>query len=307
MNTEVLQVKNPWSALIGLLAIVFCSILLTQLPVILGSYLLSEAPIVDLNSNVAALKNPWMTYLLMASSNVGAFLIPAYVFQRFNPDTVLFPAEQFKNWKLYALSLLFMLLAGPLLTLVSDWNMQMKLPAQLAGIEGWMRDQEDNMAGLTQQMLMVEDYPSLVVNLLVIAILPAIGEEFFFRGVLQNIFTRVFKGAHASIWLVAIIFSAIHIQFFGFFPRLLLGLFFGYMLLWSNNIWIPVLAHLVNNATVVLVAFVYTRQGKSYAALMESDSYTFIVYLGSLILSVSAAYLFYRYATKKVDYGKKLD
>lgn len=242
----------------------------------------------------------------MASSNVGAFLIPAYIFQRLNPTLTFFPAAQLKHLKLYLLALLFVLCSGPVMTLISDWNMQMQLPKQFAALEDWMRAQEDSMASLTQQMLMVADYKLLFMNLLVIAVLPAIGEEFFFRGVLQNIFKRVLKNEYIALWLVAIIFSAIHVQFYGFFPRLLLGVFFGYMLVWSKNIWIPVLAHFVNNATVVLVAFIYTRQEKSYASLMESDTYTFIVYLGSLILSVSVAYIYCRYATKGCDYGKKL-
>jgi hypothetical protein len=88
-----------------------------------------------------------------------------------------------------------------------------------------------------------------------IAIIPAIGEELLFRGVLQRIFTEWFKSAHWGIWISAFLFSAIHMQFFGFLPRMFLGLFFGYLLEATGSLWIPILAHFINNLTGVLLSF----------------------------------------------------
>ncbi len=55
-----------------------------------------------------------------------------------------------------------------------------------------------------------------------------------------------------GIWVSAILFSALHMQFYGFFPRMLLGAFFGYLLLWSGSLWLPIIAHFVNNCVAVI-------------------------------------------------------
>ena len=89
-----------------------------------------------------------------------------------------------------------------------------------------------------------------------IAILPAIGEEFLFRGVLQKLFCRLFKSDHLAIWLTAFIFSFFHFQFFGFVPRLILGLIFGYLFYWSGTLWLPVVAHFINNAVPTIQAYI---------------------------------------------------
>jgi hypothetical protein len=95
----------------------------------------------------------------------------------------------------------------------------------------------------------------LLVNLVVIALLPAIGEELMFRGVVQRVMTGLFRNVHAGVVLTAVVFSAIHVQFFGFFPRMLLGVYLGYLLLWSGTIWMPVAAHFLNNAAAVIAAY----------------------------------------------------
>src|SRR5690606_33227532 len=104
----------------------------------------------------------------------------------------------------------------------------------LENTENWMRSQEDQMKDLTKQLVMVDSIGKLMLNMLVMAVIPAIVEEYYFRGALQNILGRLFKNIHVAIWVTAIIFSAIHVQFYGFFPRMLLGLIFVYAFLWSK-------------------------------------------------------------------------
>jgi len=96
----------------------------------------------------------------------------------------------------------------------------------------------------------------MILNLFIIAILPAVGEEFFFRGVLQKILIRLFKSVHVAIWVTAFIFSAIHFQFFGFVPRFILGLIFGYLFFWSGTLWLPVISHFINNAVPVIMSYI---------------------------------------------------
>lgn len=91
--------------------------------------------------------------------------------------------------------------------------------------------------------------------MLLIALVPAIGEELLFRGVFQRLFTEWFRNIHWGIWISAILFSAIHFQFFGFLPRLFLGVIFGYLLELTSSMWVPIVAHFVNNLTGVIIAF----------------------------------------------------
>src|SRR5690606_9250818 len=126
-----------------------------------------------------------------------------------------------------------------------EWNESLSLPASLKGIEEWMRLQEDSMAELTERMVMVDKVPLLLLNIVVMAILPAVAEEFFFRCNLMHIIQRMARNHHISIWLTAIIFSAIHFQFYGFVPRMLFGAFFGYLFFLTQIIWLPVFASFV--------------------------------------------------------------
>ena len=104
------------------------------------------------------------------------------------------------------------------------------------GIEKWMKDAEESAAEITKAFLDVKTIPGLVFNVFMIAFLPAVGEELLFRGIIQRIFTDMTKSHHWGIWISAILFSAMHFQFYGFVPRVLLGALFGYLLVWSGSI-----------------------------------------------------------------------
>ena len=152
--------------------------------------------------------------------------------------------------------ILFMVLVIPFVNLLSEWNQQLKLPHALAAIEAQMKASEAEIALLTKKLLDVHSLKGLFGNVFLIAFIPALGEELFFRGALQQIFQNK-KNAIMAIWLTAFIFSAIHFQFYGFVPRFLLGAFFGYLLVWSGNLWLPVLAHFANNA--IAIVFYYLK------------------------------------------------
>jgi membrane protease YdiL (CAAX protease family) len=100
-------------------------------------------------------------------------------------------------------------------------------------------------------------------NLLVIALLPAIGEELFFRGIVQKQFEELTQNRTAGIVLTALLFSALHMQFFGFIPRFVLGVFLGFLYQWSGTIWLPVTAHFINNAGAVILTWAFTRNNSS--------------------------------------------
>ena len=182
---------------------------------------------------------------------------------------VTLPNHSFGEW-LRAQSRLTVggLLAGAFLTLVSlplisatiEWNAGLHLPASLAGLDAWMRAQEEVARRLTTQITQMDSIAELLVCVVAIALVPAVGEELVFRGIVQPTLTRWTGGrTHVGIWLTAIVFSAIHVQFLGFVPRLLLGAGFGYLYQWSGRLAVPIAAHFTNNALQVLVLYAVQR------------------------------------------------
>jgi len=149
---------------------------------------------------------------------------------------------------------------APLLELTITWNKNLHLPAALEALETWAQNMEQSLAQLTTFLIAFSSFPQFLLGLLVIAVLPAIGEELLFRGTLQPMLQRATGSPHRAIWLTAIIFSAIHMQFYGFVPRVLLGALFGYLYYWSGNISVPMLAHFVNNGITIVLAYV-SQQG----------------------------------------------
>ena len=145
-----------------------------------------------------------------------------------------------------------MFLISPTISLTAHFNALLKLPEWMAPIEQWMISAEETTALLMDKLFSQKGILALSVNLIVIAIMAGVTEEFFFRGALFSILRKAIHNHHVVIWVIAIIFSAIHFQFYGFIPRILLGAYLGYLLYWTKNIWVPVFAHFLNNAVAVI-------------------------------------------------------
>jgi hypothetical protein len=152
------------------------------------------------------------------------------------------------------------LVGGPLIEWCSLLNQQLVLPSWMSSLEDWMRSSEDQAAEITKAFLSTKTAGGLFVNLIIVAVLPAIGEELLFRGLLQQLIKKMTGNIHWAIWITALLFSALHLQFFGFLPRLLLGALFGYLLEWTGSLWIPIIAHFINNAAGVVIYF-FTGEG----------------------------------------------
>lgn len=142
-------------------------------------------------------------------------------------------------------------------SVIIEWNANVVFPDFLRGFGEWARANEARATELTKFFTTFTSPADFALGVLVIAIFPAIGEELVFRGMLQPELFRMSGNHHVAIWVSAIIFSAFHLQFFGFLPRMLLGALFGYLYLWSGNFWVPVIAHFVNNAFSVLMMYLY--------------------------------------------------
>lgn len=145
------------------------------------------------------------------------------------------------------------------LTPVIEWNMNIRFPEFMRSFGEWAREREDALMELTKTITNFQSQRDLMIGVFVIAVIPGIGEELVFRGLIQNELKRATGNAHMAIWVAAILFSAIHTQFFGFVPRVMLGALFGYLYLWSGNLFIPMFAHFFHNGFTLTMLYLYQQ------------------------------------------------
>jgi uncharacterized protein len=224
-----------------------------------------------------------------------SFVVAPLVMLRFMKVNI----EHYLNWKKLPIPAL-LLLTGfliifimPANSLIISWNADLSLPDFMRGFEEWARAKEDELAELTKLIANFATVPRLLAGLLVIAVIPAIGEELVFRGVLQRQVHRWSGNAHVAVWVAAIIFSAIHVQFFGFVPRVLLGALFGYLYLWSGNIWVPIVAHFFNNGFTVFLLYLQQTGAIDYN-IESTEPMPIMTILISAVLSAAVIYYLYR-------------
>jgi membrane protease YdiL (CAAX protease family) len=222
--------------------------------------------------------------------SIGIFIIPPFILGwLFHGNTLKYLyLDKSVNFTSVLLVLVLSFAASPFINFIGELNSNMHFPEWMSGIENWMRNAEDQAEEITKAFLKVETPGGLLFNIFMIAVLPAIGEELLFRGVIQKILTDWTKSAHWGIWISAILFSALHLQFYGFIPRMLLGVAFGYLLVWSGSVWLPVIAHFINNAVAVIAMYLIDK-GMLSSEIEElgskSDSY-YLAFISVLLIVV---------------------
>ena len=240
--------------------------------------------------------NGWYGLLLLqATAHVFTYLLPPLLYWHYIERRNLtdFQTRRGTPVALWGLTLLAVLAFMPLNSLIIEWNQGMTLPDALSGVEQWMRSQEDQLARLTEFMTVFSTPAQFVVAMVVIGILPAIGEEVLFRGVLQRKLIEHWVNPHLAIWVAAALFSAIHMQFYGFLPRLLLGALFGYLYYWSGSLLIAIFAHFVNNGIMVLMLYLYQRKLVDYN-IEDNTSVPWSAALVSLVVTAGLLYSFWQ-------------
>ena len=228
------------------------------------------------------------------------FIVPPillYIITRTQPMRELGFRKPGEGWMLL-IGIVLMFSSLPLTNLLGERNEKVNFGEFL---ESFLKLLEDTAADLTQRMLEVDTIGGLLFNLLVIALIPAIGEELTFRGVLQQALTKRCN-VHVAVWLSAFIFSFIHFQFYGFLPRLFLGLVLGYLFYYSGSLWSTIIMHFVNNGTVVVVAFL-NHKGITDVDIEHfgSTSNVFLL-IASLIVTVG---LIWFVSKKQYKYGRE--
>jgi len=290
--------RHPFTSLLLLVLLMFAgAFLFTVLAAIVLIAMYGFKPLMGISTgegfSIEAIR------VLQVFTSTGMFIAPALFFAKLeSQDWIAYLKLKSFPIILVLLTVLIMLSSGPMLEWSSELNKNMKFPGFLKGLEEWMLLKEQEMALMTKQLLKMESVPVLFINILMLAIIPAVGEEFIFRGCLQKIFARWTGNKHAAIWITAIIFSAIHFQFYGFIPRMLLGALFGYLLVWSGSLWIPILAHFMNNFVAVITAYVYQQKGISLDKLDQPDHISAILYIISFLACGTLLWIFYTTSLK---------
>ena len=222
-----------------------------------GSAILTLLTSPDYNnpSVVSAMK------FLQIMNMAGGLLLPAWIYLWLvTPDEErLTVFNKTGSPVLIAFSIVLVMLAQPLIGLAGEINNMLALPEWLSFIEEWMKNAESQGELITEAFLLTTSSIGLAVNIFMIAILPAFAEELLFRGVLASLFRKWTKNIHLAAIFSAFIFAAIHLQFYGFLPRFLLGMVFAYLFLWSGSLWLPITAHFANNMLSVVVEFLFRK------------------------------------------------
>jgi len=238
--------------------------------------------------------------------SIGLFIVPPFIvaFLLDGKPSVFLRYKQFPVLKSIILVIAIVYLSEPLINWLNEINSKLVLPQGLSALQKWMEQSEEQAGKVTDAFLKTSSVSGLLFNLFMIGLLPALGEELLFRGVVQQLLKKWSGNAHTAIWISAAIFSALHLQFFGFLPRLLLGAMFGYMLEWSGTLWLPVIAHFVNNGTAVVAYFLLNKGMVSKdidKVGTSSDGSSYLVLLSIVFLILLFRSLYFQY--KRAEAG----
>jgi membrane protease YdiL (CAAX protease family) len=244
---ELNQHRAPiWAQLI--IGLVYLTIL-----AVFGSLGESSVPQIDIENTTLIIFLKIMQVILVSIT----FIVPVLLFSSvIRAEKLKFlDVQKIPNWKGFLIAVTICLAALPMVSYTAEWNSSIHFPNSLKNIENWMRIKE-NAANETIKIFFINNsLGNMISNLFVIAFMAGLSEEIFFRGFIQKLFVENKINHHLAIWITAILFSAIHLQFFGFVPRMLLGAVLGYLYYYSGNLWLSIIAHTVNNGFAVVMAY----------------------------------------------------
>jgi len=227
--------------------------------------------------------------------DVFAFVLPAVatsvIVTRKSAELLCVPVMP--STKTIVLIAVMLFVSIPIQENIIYWNYNISLPESLKEFGRIARELEDTNF---RTMCILMDNPSvgaLIMNLLIIGLAAGFSEELLFRGCFQRLLTTGGVNRHIAIWSVAILFSTMHFQFYGFVPRVLLGAYFGYLLIWTGSLWAPVLAHTLNNMMFVLVTWIQVRAGIELTN--EPTLYSWYYALASAALTFTVLFLLHKY------------
>jgi membrane protease YdiL (CAAX protease family) len=296
--------NTPYSKLLLTVGIVLVTVTFFTALSVVGASVWYGISLSELNSMLTDYSRPetlGVLRIIQTVSATGTFLLPAfflaYLFDH-RPSSFL-SVDRRPGIVPVVLVAVALLAALPLINFLGEINSRMSLPPALSGVEQWMRSSEEQAARLTELFLDMKTPSDLWINLFMMALIPALGEELLFRGIIQRIFSQWFRGIHAAVWITAVLFSAMHFQFYGFLPRMLLGGLLGYLLAWSGSLWLPVTAHFVNNAAAVVMAWLYQTGRISMDPDAIGTGGETVVLFVAAVITAGLLWTLYRYEKRR--------
>ncbi len=262
MKKAFLADAHPGRKLVFTLLIVIGSWILFQIIGMLSGMLVFGLSFSDTLNSLTSTDDPHIVGFLkyvQAFTSAGMFIFASLLASWFIDDDwkSFIGLKVNPGWLVSFLSIAFIIIILPFTNLLTYYNANMGLPDFLGGLENFFHEKEDQMADIMASFLKPGGIGGLPFNLLVIAVIPAIGEELLFRGVIQKLLIRWFGNVHWAIFVTSFIFSAMHIQFLSFLPRFFLGMVLGYLFYWSGSVWLTILVHFINNALATIFYFYY--------------------------------------------------
>jgi membrane protease YdiL (CAAX protease family) len=214
---------------------------------------------------LAQISNPEMIPILrffQGTTSVGMFLVPGLVWAWIYERPVTKTLEIRSNVKIghIATMLILLIAALPMINAMAAFNQSINLPEWLHNLEQSMKATEASAVKFMEALLTTDSLTVLFANLFVVAVLPGVAEEVIFRGILQKEIMRVSGNPILAVIVASLLFSAMHMQFYTFIPRLALGIMLGLVFYWSKNLWIPIILHFMNNGLSVIAWYMLPRE-----------------------------------------------
>jgi membrane protease YdiL (CAAX protease family) len=283
--------SNHWKELRIIVLIIFSAFVFVNL-VISVFYIISGGVS---SSGMDKLLEDRVLMLSLNSLSIMIFISPYfYVKKLSNYSIKIFPINSTPIILVLLSTFLFMILNSG----VIEWNKSINFPEFMNSFETWAFNKEKELEKITMFLVSFENNWEFLFGILSIALIPGICEEYLFRGVLQKNFYLISKNIHIAVWLSALFFSALHLQFYGFFPRMLLGVLFGYIYYWSGNILYPMIAHIFNNF-FSLTIFYFSQKGllneNFEVSINSSPNIPIGLIIISAVLFICFMYLLRRY------------
>ena len=241
--------------------------------------------------------------LIQILGSVGTFIIPAFLL------SYLFAGDLFAYYRFdertgggpILLTLAMMISVIPFINYLAELNMSIEISAP--GVEGVLRKLENEAEQVMRAFTATKTPGGLLINLLMIGVIAAVGEELIFRGLLQKQLADMFRNNHVSILVTSVLFSAFHFQFFSFLPRFVLGIIMGYLMYLGRSIWFPITAHFVNNAMGVI--YYYFNTPESGDAMLEEIGTSAMMPMAAVISLFLSAFFFILWVYQlKTETGK---
>ena len=244
--------------------------------------------------------------IIQLISSVFIFIIPALLFSYFENDQYLKGLGFNSNFKRQNILIILMIIlfSQPLVAYCMQLNLDFihSISDYIPKVIESMKQMEKDAKLLTEALLKMDNIGDLLFNLFLIALIPAIGEEMFFRGVIQKKLKNILRNPHIAILITAFIFSAIHMQFFGFLPRFFLGVILGYLFYYSGSLWMPIIAHFINNALAILLMYLpFSEKINTDISQLENTEISMIQATIFLIIVLFFIYLYKQINSKEID------